>query len=319
MPGHDHINLVAELDPVAAVRDEEIGERIRRFPKLIPFGAPDFGHAVQDGPEWRIGATGACDPAGARFDLARRLRGEAENEEDGGVVRALRAAGDRLDPPEGDPLPKDEWEIGARRYRVIRVERFTLIMNGVMEPPRVTDADLLAGDPLLHGHLIDPLAPAGQWETQLRLNLAGFVPNPGSVADAVMTETRHAVHTHAGVVLLPPTFTVLEIKDGTAKPVTGGHDPDQARAHLARYFSDVLPELRGFQGEPPAPAEVAEWRRAAAEVEATAGHEFDVLGRCYRTVRVSRMIRLGRDGPEAPRASDQELYGLPEDEYQHED
>lgn len=39
------------------------------------------------------------------------------------------------------------------------------------------------------------------------------------------------------------------------------------------------------------------------------GPEYAVLERRFRTVRISRMIRLGRDGPEGPRPSDQERYG----------
>ncbi|KAB2351357.1 DUF5954 family protein [Actinomadura rudentiformis] len=312
MPGYDHINLVADLDPVAAVRDEETGERIRRFPKLIPAGSPDFGYAVQTGTEWRIGCTGASDPAGARYDLARDLRMEAEHENDAEVVHAMRAAAEQLDPPEGRQLPKDEWEIGERRYRVIRIEKFTLIHQGVMEPPRVTDSDTPEADPLLRGLLIQPRAPAGQWEAQLRLNLVGYIPKPGSVPDEIMVEAGDAIRRHAGVVLLPPTFTVLEILGTAAKPITGGNDPREARSRLAGYFTNLLPGLREFQGDPASAAELAEWKHAAEQIEATNGHAFNVLGRRFCTIRVSRMLRLGRDGPEAPRGSDQARYGLQE-------
>ncbi|MFG2002151.1 DUF5954 family protein [Spirillospora sp. NPDC048911] len=312
MPGYDHINLVADLDPVAAVRDEETGERIRRFPKLIPAGSPDFGFAVQTKTEWRIGCTGASDPSGARYDLARNLRLEAEYEKDAEVVRALRAAAERLDPAEGEQLPKDEWEIGDHRYRVIRIEKFTLINQGVMEPPRLTDTDNPEEDSLLRDYLLEPRAPAGQWEAQLRLNLVGYIPRPGDLPDEIMAEARHAIRTHAGVLLLPPAFTVLEIIGTKAKPITGGRDPGEARRRLAGYFSDLLPGLREFQGDPATTAELAEWAAAAERIEATNGHDFTVLGRRFRTIRVSRMLRLGRDGPEAPRASDQRRYGLPE-------
>ncbi|GAA2596423.1 DUF5954 family protein [Actinomadura fulvescens] len=312
MPGYDHINLVADLDPVAAVRDEETGERIRRFPKLIPAGSPDFGFAIQTGTQWRIGCTGACDPSGARYDLARHLRTKVEWQKDPGVVRAMRAAADRLDPPEGEPSSMDEWELGEHRYRIIRIEKFTLINQGVMEPPRVTDSDCPETDAQLRDHLIDPRAPAGQWEAQLRLNLVGYIPRPGDVSDEFMAEARQAIRAYAGVVLLPPTFTVLEIAGTKAKPITGGNDPREARDHLAGYFTDLLPGLREFQGDPATDAELAEWRHAAEQIKATNGHDFSVLGRRFHTIRVSRMLRLGRDGPEPPRHSDQERYGIPE-------
>jgi hypothetical protein len=312
MRGYDHINVVAELDPVAAVRDNELGERMRAYPRLVPAGSPDFGYAVQTGPEWRIGCLGAVDPSGARIDLASHLRRSAgKAETDPQLARAMRAAAGKLDPEDGRQLPKDEWEIGDRRYRVIRIEHFTLIGDRVMEPPRLTDTDGADGAGMLRDHLIDPLAPAGQWEAQLRLNLVGYMPKPGAVPDTVVTEARHAVRTHAGVILLPPTFIVVEVKAGSWRPITEGDGPGDARRNLAAYFSELLPRLYEYRGSPAAPAELAEWRRAATRIEGTAGYEFTVMERSFRTVRVSRMLRLGRDGPEGPRPSDQERYGLP--------
>lgn len=312
MRGYDHINVVADLDPVAAMKDDDLGERMRAYPKLLPAGSPDFGYAVQTGSEWRIGCTGACDPEGARYDLAAHLRRSArDRERDPEVGRAMLAAADRLDPEDGDQLPKDEWEIGDRRYRVIRIEKFTLIGHRVMEPPRPTDVDPPDEERVLRGHPIDPLAPAGRWEAQLRLNLVGYRPIPGTVPDIVQTEARHAIRTHPGVIVLPPTFTVVEIKDDMWEPLTGGDGPGIARDNLAHYFTELLPRLREYQGDPASPAELAEWAGAAERIRATPGPEFAVLGRRFRTVRVSRMLRVGRDGPEGPRPSDQERYGLP--------
>ncbi|SEG67023.1 hypothetical protein SAMN04489712_108247 [Thermomonospora echinospora] len=312
MPGYDHINVVADLDPVAAVRDREIGERMRAYPRICPAGSPDFGYAVQTGSRWRIGCAGACDPAGARYDLARHLRESAAGHTgDAGVARAMLAAAGRLDPEEGAQLPKDEWEIGDRRYRVVRIEQFTLLGDRVMEPPRPTDTDPPDGSGLLRDHPIDPQAPVGPWEAQLRLNLIGYMPVLGTDSETARAEARHAVRAHPGVILLPPTFTVVEIEEDSWKPLTGGAGPAQARAHLAGHFTEVLPRLRQFHGDPATPGELAEWARAAEQIEATAGHEFTALGRRFRTVRVSRMLRVGRDGPEGPRPSDQERYGLP--------
>jgi hypothetical protein len=193
---------------------------------------------------------------------------------------------------------------------VIRVEKFTLIGDRVMEPPRPTDADPPEQAYLLRDHLIDPRAPAGQWEAQLRLNLVGYLPIPGTVPDTVRTEARHAIRTHAGVVLLPPTFTVVEIKGDSWEPLTGAEGPGLARINLARHFTELLPRFREYQGNPAGPAELAKWTEAAEQIEAATGPEFAVLGRRFRTVRVSRMLRVGRDGPEGPRPSDQERYGL---------
>jgi hypothetical protein len=311
MPGYDHINVVADLDPVAAVRDKELGDRMRAYPKLFPAGPPDFGYAVQTGTEWRICSAGGSDPAGSRYSLAAHLRRTAaEREKDPKIIAAMRAAAGQLDPEEGAQLPKDEWEIGDRRYRVIRIEKFTLIGDGGMEPPRCTDTDPHEEDRVLDDHLIDPRAPAGQWEVQLRLNLVGYRPIPGTVPETVQLEARHAIRTHPGVILLPPTFIVVEIKGDSWEPLTGADGPGQARSHLAGYFTELLPRFREFHGNPATPDELAEWAEAAAQIEATSGPEFTAMGHRYRTVRVSRMLRLGRDGPEGPRPSDQERYGM---------
>ncbi|NEA24466.1 DUF5954 family protein [Actinomadura bangladeshensis] len=312
MHGYDRIDLVADLDPVAAVRDRELGERIREYPKLFPAGSPDFGFAVQSGTRWRIGSVGTSDPEGARRSLASHLRRSAAEEEPAPeLARAMTDAAGRLDPEEGDQLAKDEWEIGERRYRVIRIERFTLIGGGAMEPPRSTDTDP-SGPVLLRDHPIEPLAPAGHWETQLRLNLVGFRPLPGTVPDIVQAEAAHAIRSHPGVILLPPAFTVVEIEeDGAWQPLTGGDGPVEARDNLAAHFTRLMPLLRLHQGNPASAAELAEWERAAEEITATDGYEFAALGRRFRTVRISRMMRLGRDGPEGPRPSDQERYGMP--------
>ncbi|MFG2085472.1 MULTISPECIES: DUF5954 family protein [unclassified Spirillospora] len=309
MHGYDYINVVAELDPVAAVRDRELGERILRYPKILPAGSPSFGHAVQMGKEWRIGSLCSDDPSAARYGLAMDLRSGAAEEQDPETAEAMLAAAARLDPEEGEQLAKDEWEIADRRYRIIRVEKFVLIGDRVMEPPRSTDADL-AGDDFLRGHLLDPPAPCGQWEAQLRLNLVARMPVPGTVPDMVRAEAHHAIQTHPGVVLLPPTFVVVEIDGGSWAPVTGGDDPAEARDRLARHFTDLLPRLREFQGDPATPAELAEWTALAADIRSAPGHHITARGREFRTVRVSRMLRLGRDGPEAPRPCDQERYGL---------
>jgi hypothetical protein len=310
MPGYDQINVVADLDLVSAMRDKDLGERMLAHPKLFPAGSPDFGYAVQTGTEWRIGSVGALDPSGARYDLASHLRRTAEDEQDPDVSTAMLRVAGRLDPEGGEQLAKDEWEIGDRRYRVIRIEKFTLIGGGVMEPPRPTDTDPPQEAQLLRDQPIDPRAPAGQWEAQLRLNLVGYLPIPGTVPDMVETEARHAIRTHAGVILLPPTFIVVEIKGTSWEPLTGAKGPGLARSNLASHFTEIMPRLRSLEGNPATPAELAEWTEVAKQIQASTGPEFSAKGRRFRTVRISRMLRLGRDGPEAPRPSDQERYGM---------
>src|SRR5690606_34302160 len=158
----------------------------------------------------------------------------------------------------------------------------------------------------------DPPAPCGQWEAQLRLTLVARLPVAGTVPDEVRDEVYHAIQTHPGVVLLPPTFVVVEVAGDAWAPLTGGDDPEEARERLARHFTGLLPRLREFQDDPATPAELAEWTALAEEIMAAAGHRIIARGREFRIVRVGRMLRLGRDGPEAPRPCDQDRYGLPD-------
>jgi uncharacterized protein DUF5954 len=296
-----------------AMRDRDLGERMKAYPRFITGGGPDFGYAIQTGAAWRIGTCGGGDPYSTRITLASHLRRQAKERDDPELRRAMLAAAGRLDPEEGRQLQKDEWEIGPDRYRVIRVEKFILIGDRVMEPPRPTDTDPSSSDAgFLYDHPLDPLAPAGPWEAQMRLNLAGWVPPfTDPVPPAVVTEARHGVRHHPGVLLLPPSFEVVEFNGDALRRVTGADGPGQARESLAFHFTEGLPRLREWDGDPATPAELAEWRKAAEEVEASPGPEFTVLGRRFCIVRVSRMIRLGADGPECVRPSDQERYGFP--------
>lgn len=312
MRGHDRINVVADLDPVRAMEDRDLGERMRAYPRIIAASAPDFGFAIQTGATWRIGTAGGGDPYASRISLACHLRQNAtEGETDPAVRRAMLTAAGRLDPENGEQLPKDEWEIGGHRYRIIRIEKFALIGDRVMEPPRPTDTDpASSGAGLLRDHPIDPLAPAGYWEAQMRLNLAGWNPPlPEPVPKTVVTEARHAIGTHSGVILLPPTFTVVEFDGDSVRPITGADGPGKARTNLVFHFTEMLPRLREWEGTPATPAELAQWTKIAEHVESSPGPDFTVLGRRFCIVRVSRMMRLGRDGPEGPRPSDQERYG----------
>ena len=314
MRGFDRINVSSDLDPVTATCDKDLGDRMRAYPRMITGGPPDFGFAIQTGVTWRLGVAGGGDPYSTRISLASHLRREArEHCTDPEVRRVMAAAAGRLDPEEGEQIVKDEWEIGDHRYRIVRIEKFILIGDRVMEPPRPTDTDPVSSAAgLLEGHCLDPLAPAGPCEAQMRLNLAGWLPSlTPPVQEMVVTEARHGLRTHPGVILLPPAFTVVEFDGDSIRPITGATGPDKARANLAFHFAEYLPRMREFDDDPATPDELTTWKKAAEQIEASPGPEFTVLGRQFCIVRVSRMMRLGNDGPEGPRPSDQERYGYP--------
>jgi hypothetical protein len=131
------------------------------------------------------------------------------------------------------------------------------------------------------------------------------------VQQMVVTEARHALRTHPGVILLPPAFTVVEFDGDSIRPITSTIGPSRAQANLVFHFAEFLPQLCEFGDDPATPQELAAWQQAAEQIKASRGPEFTVLGRRFCIVRVSRMMRLGRDGPEGPRPSDQERYGYP--------
>jgi hypothetical protein len=139
MRGYDHINVVARLDPVAAVRDRELGDRIRRYPKIFSFGSPDFGHAVQTGDAWRIGALGCDDPSSARYSLAIDLRTAAPAEPDPATAEELA---------EWDALAKGilatrghSFSVRGREFRTVRVSRMLRLGRDGPEAPRPSDQE----------------------------------------------------------------------------------------------------------------------------------------------------------------------------------
>ena len=314
MPGHDLINIVKDLEPVAAVRDQEAAERRRAYPQIVGVGPPEFGCAEQAAGGWRLLSLGALDPAEARADLAAHLRGIAAGHEPA-VHKEMLLLADAL---EADALAeaalegtsgaaqgapgRTECAAGPLRFRVVRVLGFARFGGDGPEPARVTDAE---DGPLLD-HPIDPAAPVGPADAALRLELLGAVPAAGTVPDELRREAATAAEEYPGVVLLPPDFTVMEDRDDQWRPVTGGTGPQDARDSLAHYFRALLPLDTPAGCAPPSPGELAEYARAADRIDADGGIEFVACGRRFRIVRVVRTIRVGPDGPEPARRSDED-------------
>ncbi|WP_067457300.1 DUF5954 family protein [Actinomadura macra] len=301
MPGYDLINLVRDLGPVEAVRDQEAAERMRVYPKIVGAGPPDFGVAERSAGAWRILHLGAIEPYGARVDLAMHLRRGAGRFERR-VRERMLAIADRCDPEVGEATTQNDFAAGRCRYRIIRVLGFTRFGDDGPEPVRATDTE----EGPLRSFTIDPTAPVGPSDAALRLELLSLVPAAGTVPDGLRREAVTAIRDHPGVVLLPPEFTVVEDLDDRWRPLTGGDGPQDARAALAHYFRVILPRYSPDGAPPPSPGELAEYARAADRVEADRGVEFVACGRRFRIVRVVRMIRVGPDGPEAARPSDEE-------------
>ncbi|TDC65112.1 hypothetical protein E1200_19015 [Actinomadura sp. GC306] len=310
MPGHDVINVGRDLEPVAAVRDQEAAERRRAYPGLVPAGPPEFGCAGQAGGAWRILALGAATPAAARAGLAAHLRGLATGH-DAAAGKELLLLADALETAgeAGGPL-RTECAAGPLRFRVVRVPGFARFGADGPEPARVTDAEDGRPDPR-----IDPAAPVGPADAALRLELLGLPPEAGPVPEARRREAAAAAGAHLGVVLLPPYFAVMEDRDGQWRPVLRAAGPQGARDALARHFRLCMRREAPEGGAPPSPGELAEYARAADRIDAAGtgahgigahgGVEFAACGRLFRIVRVVRALRVGPDGPEPARPSDE--------------
>ncbi|TDE35759.1 DUF5954 family protein [Actinomadura sp. 6K520] len=300
MPGHDLINVVRDLEPVAAVRDQEAAERARAYPGLVPVGPPEFGCAEQAGGAWRTLSLGAAAPSGARAGLAAHLRGAAAGH-DPAVGKEMLLLADALETARDTGGPeRNECAAGPLRFRVVRVPGFARFGADGPEPARVTDAE--DGRP---DRRIDPAAPVGPADAALRLELLGLPPAAGPVPEPLRREAASAVRAYPGVVLLPPYFTVMEDRDGQWRPVVGGTGPQGARDALAHHFRVLMPREAPEGGAPPSPGELAEYARAADRIDADGGVEFAACGRLFRIVRVIRTLRVGPDGPEPARPSDE--------------
>lgn len=301
MPGHDLINVVRDLEPVAAVRDQEAAERRRAYPGLAGAGAAEFGCAEQAGGAWRILSLGAPSPGAARAALAGHLRGAAGGHDPPEAAEMLRLADALADGRRGGP-DRNECAAGPLRFRVVRVQGFARFGDDGPEPARVTDSE--EGPP--PDPRIDPAAPVGPSDAALRRELLGRAPYLEPVPEEERREAAAAIEAYPGVVLLPPYFSVMEDRDGLWRPVGRGGSPQEARDALAHYFRVLTPRDAPPGCPPPSPGELAEYARAADRIDADGGIEFMACGRRFRIVRVIRMVRVGPDGPEPARPSDED-------------
>ncbi|CAM5561824.1 hypothetical protein SCALM49S_03539 [Streptomyces californicus] len=109
----------------------------------------------------------------------------------------------------------------------------------------------------------------------------------------------------SGDVLLPPTFRVVERKEGSWGLVTGLHPtPQDARRALVYHLKVYLPDMVGID-----PKEAAVYAKAADRfAQRKRPDELLVRGKRFDLVRVERMVRIGPNGPETPRPADVDEY-----------
>ncbi|PCG85575.1 hypothetical protein CIB93_13575 [Streptomyces sp. WZ.A104] len=322
-PDHLTINVTHRDDPVSEVTEVDAFASVRKYPSIVVRG-PLFGLAEQRGgdrPRWRLmGELDTGFPQMARDDLNSHLWFKARDEtEDPAVRRSLLAAVAQL-----ETKPVNEVTADGVRYRVVRADEFARIGDDRLEPPRATDPDddswdLDAPDASrTEGFVVDHAAAVGLSEGIDRMGLLNLSYTADRFPKDVRADSRRALTTHPGVVLLPATFRVVERKELSWSMVTGQYStPQGARRALVHHLTRPVPQLPDLPDMPELPEwmkvdekEAALRERAAKKFTARRRpNELVLRGRRYEVVRVERMMRIGPDGPERPRPSDVDDYG----------
>ncbi|MFD9405771.1 DUF5954 family protein [Streptomyces sp. NPDC059989] len=326
------VRVRVPVEPVEAVVEADAVDAVTRAGDVVVRG-PLFGVAAQhadDGPRWRvvIAMTTGC-PQQARDGLNSLLWFRAKDEaHDKAERRSLLTAVARL---ESERV--DELTVAGTRYRVVRAEEYAGAGPGGIEQPRPTDPeppvpdwDRTAKDAGVDdGLVLDPDAPLTPTQALEQLALRGLCYAGERFPEDVRGDASRALDTHPDVLLLPPTFTVVEqAASGGWRPVSSPH----ATAHGARKSLDfaltwMWPRTHGHiphdadphtdartpapGGEPsagPPSKELAAYAQAADTLRAGRVNRLAFQGSVYQIARTRRLLRWGPDGPEGPRPSD---------------
>lgn len=308
------MNVAHAEHPVAAAQEADASDAARKYGHYIIRG-PLFGTVCQDegdGHRWRVltPVTGGF-PQDARDSLNSALWFRAKDgADDRAVRRELLAAVARL-----ETEPVDEVAAAGTRYRVVRCEEIVYSNGDGPEPPRPTDPEPAvrgwepgARDPEVDaGFVIDHIAAASVMEASERLALMGLRYRSPRYPAGVRADSRRAVRTHAGVVLLPTAFRVLERTATGWEPATEVlASPHAARRTLVQMLTWLWPAMYELPE-----ARRAGYARAAADFRAAGTADSVRLddGRELLVVRTRRVVRIGPDGPESARPSDEEENG----------
>ncbi|MFD5411356.1 DUF5954 family protein [Streptomyces nojiriensis] len=320
------------VEPVEAAVEADALDAVARAGDVVVRG-PLFGVAAQsagDGPRWRVvlEVTAGC-PQQARDGLNSRLWFHAKDEaRDRAERRELLAAVSRL---ESERV--DELVVSGTRYRVVRAEEYAASGPGGMEAPRPTDPEPLVPvwdravrEPEIDdGLVVDPDAPVTPTQAFEQLALRCLCYTGGRFPEEVRADSRRALDTHPDVLLMPPTFSVVERTANGWRPVSGPHaTPHAARKSLDFALTWMWPRMRGHIPEDADPrtdartwtatgggktadlraAKLAAYAGAADTLRAGHVDRLEFQGTLYQIVRTRRLLRWGPDGPEGPRPSD---------------
>ncbi|MFF4185053.1 DUF5954 family protein [Streptomyces sp. NPDC001691] len=327
--GARRIVVRVPVDPVEAAVEADAVDAAARTGGFVVRG-PLFGVAAQDdrdGPGWRVivAVTAGC-PQQARDSLNSKLWFRAKDEARSRQERrALLAAVARLETERVDELAVD-----GTRYRVVRAEEYAMSGPEGLEGPRPTDPEPLVpdwsrgvrGPEVDDGLVLDAEAPVTPTQALEQLALRDLRYTGDRYPAAVRADSRRAVDLHPDVVLLPPTFTVVERTTGPWTPASGQH----ATVHAARRSLDfsltwLWPRTHGListdaemdvdarsvsagDRDVPHAAVLAEHAAAADRLRAGRVNRLEFRDTVYQIARIRRLMRWGPDGPEGPRPSD---------------
>ncbi|POM25551.1 hypothetical protein BTM25_41990 [Actinomadura rubteroloni] len=200
----------------------------------------------------------------------------------------------------------NELTVAGRRFRVVRVDRFSRVGPLGPESPRATDPDDVPDErPAdMHAHfcrhpLPEPVTPGSaellgeRWE---------HIPRAGRASADVIRDARRALGSHPLIVRLAPRFIVLNNMDGFWSTCRGYVTcPRAARATLA----DILRAMTEEDDEDLSEDDRSAILRTAEALGIAPIHEVVLRGEIrYRIVRVEHIVRMNDDGPEPSRPSD---------------
>ncbi|MFD7070126.1 DUF5954 family protein [Streptomyces sp. NPDC059913] len=310
LPDHLVINVQRREDPVSMVTEADAFASSRTYSNVVIRG-PLFGVAEQrrgERPRWRlITDMESGYPQDVRDELNSYLWFKARDEtDDPRERRALLDAVRRLETERVNDLT-----VGDTRYRIVRADEFARIGESGMEPPRATDVDSDGWDLELDtpsttkGFVIDHAAAVGLTEGLDRMGLVPLAYTSQRFPADVLADSRRALRTHPGLVLLPVAFRVMERKEHAWSLVSSQHPtPQDARRSLVYHLTKFLPMFKQIDED-----EAAIYARAAeAFSKRRRPNELEVRGRRFEIIRVERMMRIGPAGPEGPRKSDVEIH-----------
>ncbi|PSK96229.1 hypothetical protein CLV63_112111 [Murinocardiopsis flavida] len=274
---------------------------------------PRFQPARESGGRWVACGPAGTSPQDGRDCLASFFLKQCAEEQEDERRREYGEAAHLL-----DWEAHDELVVLGQRYRIVRIERYVPLIDGVPEPPRSSDSTAARGPDATHtagGEDLSIHAPAGADDAALTAMLRRLVPAGGPVPAEVTEDALVRNETHPDLIRLRPGFELLTREAETGwRPVGEEHSTPAAARNALRAHLEARSCDDDWNTAPVREREAC--ARALAHYEKATPDTVTVLDRDYRLVRVIRVVRQGFDGLESPRESDFDPYLPPAAQYE---